>query len=118
MFRSMCKSKIHRATITEANLTYEGSITIDKNLLQAADILPYEKVQVLNINNGSRVETYVMEGKAGSGVVCLNGAAARWGQPGDLVIIIAYALIEEGKVKDHQPKIVFVDQHNKIKDKK
>lgn len=118
MFRSMCKSKIHRATITEANLSYEGSITIDKKLLQAANILPYEKVQVLNVNNGSRVETYVMEGKAGTGIVCLNGAAARWGQPGDLVIIIAYALVEEEEVKSFQPKIVFVDQHNRIKTKK
>lgn len=118
MYRTMCKSKIHRATITEANLAYEGSITIDKLLLAAADIFPYEKVQVLNVNNGSRVETYVMEGKAGTGVVCLNGAAARWGQPGDWVIIIAYELVEETKAKNYQPKIVFVDQKNRIKNDK
>ena len=85
MYRMMCKSKIHRVTVTEANLNYEGSISIDKKLLAAADILQYEKVQVLNVCNGSRMETYVMEAKAGSGVVCLNGAAARWGQVGDLV---------------------------------
>lgn len=115
MFRMMCKSKIHRATITEANLAYEGSISIDQTLLKAADILPFEKVQVLNINNGSRVETYVMEAPAGSGVICLNGAAARWGQPGDLVIIIAYAVVEEKKIKKYQPKIVLVNERNRIK---
>jgi aspartate 1-decarboxylase len=115
MFRMMCKSKIHRATITEANLNYEGSISIDKKLLAAADILQYEKVQVLNVNNGSRVETYVMEAKAGSGTVCLNGAAARWGQVGDLVIIIAYEGVEEARARDYKPQVVLVDKRNRIK---
>lgn len=115
MFRIMCKSKIHRATITEANLAYEGSISIDKKLLEAADILPYEKVQVLNINNGSRVETYVMEAEPNSGIICLNGAAARWGQTGDLVIIIAYELVDEEKVKNYKPRIVLVDENNRMK---
>lgn len=115
MFRVMCKSKIHRAKVTEANLAYEGSISIDKELLEAADILPFEKVQILNINNGSRMETYVMEAEAGSGVICLNGAAARWGQVGDLVIIIAYAVVEEKQSKGYKPKIVLVDENNRIK---
>ena len=115
MYRMMCKSKIHRVTVTEANLNYEGSISIDKKLLAAADILQYEKVQVLNINNGSRVETYAMEAPAGSGVVCLNGAAARWGQVGDLVIIIAYTGVEENKAKGYKPKVVLVNGKNRIK---
>jgi aspartate 1-decarboxylase len=115
MYRIMCKSKIHRATVTEANLAYEGSISIDQALLKAADILQFEKVQVLNINNGSRVETYAMAAPAGSGVICLNGAAARWGQPGDLVIIIAYEVVEEKKAGKYKPKIVLVNERNRIK---
>ena len=114
MFRFMCKSKIHSATVTEANLQYKGSITIDESLMESADLLSYEKVQIVNLNNGSRVETYVIPGKRGSGTVCMNGAAARWAQPGDKVIIISYAMIEEAAARKHQPKVVFVDQCNAI----
>ena len=114
----MCKSKIHRATVTDANLKYMGSITIDKKLLQAADIYTGERVQVVNLNNGSRVETYVMEGKAGSGVVCMNGPAARWAQPGDVVIIISYCLLDSKESKQNKQKIIFVDDKNRISKKK
>lgn len=110
----MCKSKIHRATVTNANLHYVGSITIDNELLAAADILPYEMVQVVNINNGERFETYAIEGEAGSGTVCLNGAAARLAVPGDLVIVIAYGLYTEDELKEWEPKVVHVDAENKI----
>ena len=111
------KSKIHRATVTEANLRYEGSITIDEELLQAADILPGEKVQVVNLNNGSRIETYCLEGRAGSGIICMNGGAARWAQVGDKVIVISYGLMEEREARDFRPKVVFVDQANRIREK-
>lgn len=114
MIRKMCKSKIHRATVTDANLHYVGSITIDSQLLKAADILPYEMVQVVNINNGERFETYAIEGTPGSGTVCLNGAAARLAVPGDLVIVIAYGLYTETELKDWEPKVVHVDAENKI----
>ncbi|HHV72126.1 MAG TPA: aspartate 1-decarboxylase [Clostridia bacterium] len=114
MYRQMCKAKIHRATVTEANLNYVGSITIDRKLLEAADILPYEKVQVVNLNNGSRLETYAIAGEANSGIVCLNGAAARLVQKGDLVIIIAYALVEEKDLADFNPRVVFVDKDNRV----
>ncbi len=114
MFLTLFKSKIHRATVTEANLNYMGSITIDKTLLQAADILPGEKVQVVNNNNGNRLETYVIEGDADSGVICLNGAAARLVQPGDTVIIIAYALMTREEALSHQPSVVMVDEQNKL----
>ncbi len=113
MLRIMCKSKIHRATVTDANLKYMGSITIDKKLLEAADIYPDERVQVVNLNNGSRVETYVLEGKAGSGIVCMNGPAARWAQVGDIVIIISYALMDSKQAKANKQKIVFVDSKNR-----
>ncbi|MBI4844974.1 MAG: aspartate 1-decarboxylase [Candidatus Omnitrophica bacterium] len=118
MMRIMCKSKIHRATVTDANLKYIGSITIDSKLLKAADIYPNERVQVVNLNNGARVETYVMEGKAGSGVICMNGPAARWAQVEDIVIIISYALVDNEEAKDHKQKIVFVDEKNRISKKK
>ncbi len=114
MYRFMCKSKIHSATVTEANLQYKGSITIDESLMESADLLPYEKVQIVNLNNGSRVETYVISGKRGSGTVCMNGAAARWAQPDDKVIIISYAMMEETAAKKHRPKVVFVDQRNAV----
>ncbi len=110
----MCKSKIHSATVTEANLQYKGSITIDESLMSAADLLTYEKVQIVNLNNGARVETYVIAGKRGNGTICMNGAAARWAQPGDKVIIISYAMIEETAARKHRPKVVFVDQRNAI----
>src|SRR5690348_3397918 len=98
MMRTMCKSKIHRATVTEANLGYEGSITVDETLLQAADIVPYEMVHVLNLNNGERFETYAIPGEKGSGAICLNGAAARLGVVGDKVIIISTAVVDETEV--------------------
>lgn len=114
MFRFMCKSKIHSATVTEANLRYIGSITIDELLMENANLLPYERVQIVNLDNGSRVETYCIPGKSGSGTICMNGAAARWAQPGDKVIIISYALMEETEARLCQPKVVFVDQRNAI----
>lgn len=110
----MCKSKIHRATLTGADLNYEGSISIDTNLLKASDILPFEKVQVVNINNGARLETYAIEGQAGTGEIQLNGAAARLGAVGDKVIIISYAEYEESELKgDFKPVLVFVDENNR-----
>lgn len=110
----MCKSKIHRATVTETNLNCTGSITIDKKLLQEVDILHYERVQIANINNGTRVETYVIEGEPDSGAICLNGAAARWAAPGDKIIIISYCQMEETQAKKWKPKIVLVDENNKV----
>ena len=112
--RVMLKSKIHRARVTGANLNYEGSITIDKKLMQAVDILPYEQVHVLNVNNGARFTTYAIEGEEGGGDICLNGAAARLAVPGDIVIIITYDHIEEEKVRDYQPRIVHVNERNEI----
>ena len=109
------KSKIHGATVTEANLRYTGSITIDKNLLHATDIAPFERVQIVNLHNGTRVETYVLEGQAGTGTICMNGAAARWAEVGDKVIIISYGLMTPQEIKRHRPKIVFVDDKNRIK---
>ncbi len=116
MLREMCKAKIHSATVTEADLNYTGSITIDKSLLEELDILHYERVQVLNINNGARMETYVIEGEPDSGIICLNGAAARWAVPGDKVIIIAYCLIDDTQARNWKPKIVLLDEKNKIKE--
>ncbi len=112
----MCKAKINSATVNEANLNYTDSITIDKSLLQELDILHYERVQVLNINNGSRIETYVIEGEPDSGIICLNGAAARWAIPGDKIIIIAYCLIDDAQARNWKPKIVVLDEKNKIKE--
>ena len=114
MFLTMFKSKIHRATVTEANLNYMGSITIDEALLEAAEILPNEKVQVVNNNNGSRFETYVIKGERNSGVICLNGAAARLVQPGDTVIIISYALMDSREARTFRPTVVMVDASNRI----
>lgn len=110
----MFKSKLHRATVTEANLNYVGSVTIDKDLLDAAGILVGEKVQIVNNNNGARLETYTIEGKPGSGVVCLNGAAARLVQPGDQVIIIAYAMMTQEEAITFKPKVLHLDGHNRI----
>lgn len=115
MYRTMLKSKIHRATVTEANIDYEGSITIDRELMEAADIFEHEKVQVLNLSNGERLETYAISGEAGSGIVCVNGAAARLVHKGDKVIVISYAIVEEEKVKSFRSKVVQVDWQNKIK---
>ena len=114
MYREMLKSKIHRVTVTEAELYYEGSVTIDKNLLDVADILPYEKVQVLNFNTGSRIDTYTIEGAADSGTICLNGPAARLGTVGDEVIIVSYVQVPETETKNFKPKVVLVDKKNKI----
>lgn len=108
------KSKIHRATVTEANLNYEGSVTIDADLMFAADILPHEQVQVLNVNNGERFDTYAIRGIRGSGVVCLNGPAARLAHVGDLVIILTYATMEREELEGHTPKVVMVDERNRI----
>ena len=114
MKRFMCKSKIHRATITQAELHYEGSLTLDAALMDEANLLPYEKIQVVNINNGNRFETYIIEGERNSGVICLNGAAARLGMVGDRVILISYGILDESELEDHKPNIVFVDEKNKI----
>ncbi|MFC1969466.1 aspartate 1-decarboxylase [Chloroflexota bacterium] len=110
----MLKSKIHRARVTETNIDYEGSITIDTRLLEAADILPYERVEVLNINNGARFSTYAIEGPEGSGEICLNGAAARLAVPNDKVIILTYSQVKEEEVHDHTPVLVHVDENNAI----
>ena len=118
MLRTMCKGKIHRATVTQANLNYIGSITIDQDLLEAADIYPYEKVQVVNVTNGARLETYTIAGARGSGVICLNGAAARLTAEGDIVIIINYAQFNEEEIRTLEPQIVFVDEQNHITEKK
>ncbi len=114
MTRTMFRSKIHRATVTMAELYYEGSITVDKELLETADILPYEKVQIVNLNTGARLETYTLEGPAGSGMICLNGPAARLGTVGDEIIIITYTTMSDEEAKKHKPKIVLVDKNNKV----
>lgn len=114
MLRQLMKSKVHRATVTDAHLDYVGSLTMDAALMKAVDLLPDEKVHVVNINTGARFETYVIEGEAGSGTVCANGAAARLVQPGDLVIVIAYGLYDEAEARKHRPKVAFVDSKNRI----
>lgn len=114
MFIHLFRSKIHRVTVTEANLNYMGSITIDENLLDASGILPHEKVQIVNINNGERFETYVIKGERGSGQICLNGPAARRVQLGDKVIIIAYAMLTLEESKTFSPTMVFVDDSNQV----
>ncbi|MBI4707288.1 MAG: aspartate 1-decarboxylase [Candidatus Omnitrophica bacterium] len=115
MLRTMLKSKIHRARVTEANLYYEGSITIDADLMKAADILEGEKVEVLNLNNGHRLETYAIKGKSGSGIICLNGPAARGACPGDLVIILTYVCVENKEAKGLKAKVISVNERNRIK---
>ena len=114
MRRQLLKSKIHRATITSVDLHYEGSLTLDEALLEAADMLPFEEVQVADVNNGARFSTYVIPGPRGSGVVQLNGAAARMGLPGDLVIVLSFAAYDESEVQQHQPRVVLVDQQNHV----
>jgi len=115
MFRTMLKSKIHRARVTEANLYYEGSITIDAKLMQAADIIENEKVEVFNLNNGGRLETYAIKGKPGSGVICLNGPASRGACVGDEVIIVSYITAEDKEAKGVKPKLIKVDARNRAK---
>jgi aspartate 1-decarboxylase len=110
----MLKSKIHRATVTGADLHYEGSITIDKDLLEASDIIPYEAVAVWNVTNGNRFETYAIEGERGSGVICINGAAARMVSPRDLVIVASFVDMENSEALKHEPKLVFVDDKNRM----
>lgn len=114
MNRKMLKSKIHRATVTGADLHYEGSVTIDLDLMEAADIIPYEAVAVWNVTNGSRLETYAIEGERGSGVICLNGAAARLVAPRDLVIIASFVDMPNLEALNHEPKLVFVDDTNRM----
>ena len=116
MFRTLLGGKIHRATVTQADLNYVGSITVDEDLLDAAGILVNEKVQIVNNNNGARLETYTIAGKRGSGVICLNGAAARLVQPGDVVIIMSYMLLSEPEISAHEPKVVLVDEANRIRE--
>ncbi|RKY05553.1 aspartate 1-decarboxylase [Candidatus Poribacteria bacterium] len=116
MLREICKSKIHRATVTEVNLNYEGSLTIDEELMEAADILPFEKVYVFNVTNGARFETYAIPGQRGSGVICVNGAAARLAQVGDLVIIASFALLTDEELKTFKAKVVLVDSKNRVKE--
>jgi aspartate 1-decarboxylase len=116
MFRTMMNAKIHRAKVTEANLNYVGSITIDEDILDAVGMVPNEKVQIVNNNNGARFETYIIPGERGSGVICLNGAAARLVQKDDIIIIISYVLVPEEKLSSHKPKIAIMDENNKIKE--
>jgi len=116
MDRKMLKSKIHRATVTGADLHYEGSITIDLDLMEAADIIPYEAVCIWDVNNGSRFETYAIEGERGSGVICINGAAARMVAPQDLVIIASFVSMANAEALVHEPKLVFVDERNRMLD--
>ena len=114
MTRFMFKSKIHRATVTQAELYYEGSLTVDVELMEAADLLAYEKIAVVNVNNGERFETYLIPGEAGSGVICLNGAAARKGAVGDEVILISYASMTDEESREYRPTVVHVDKRNRI----
>ncbi|MCM3215564.1 aspartate 1-decarboxylase [Niallia taxi] len=114
MFRTMMNGKIHRAKVTEANLNYVGSITIDEDILDAVDMLPNEKVQIVNNNNGARLETYIIPGKRGSGTICLNGAAARLVQVGDTVIIISYAVMTNEEAQLHKPKVAIMGENNRI----
>ena len=114
MFRNMMKSKIHRATVTEANLNYVGSITIDEDIIELVDMYPNEKVQIVNNNNGARLETYIIPGPRGSGVFCLNGAAARLVQPGDTIIVISYAFMTNDEAKQYKPKVAILDLNNKV----
>src|SRR5262249_42399008 len=115
MRRSMLKSKIHRATVTEAKLHYEGSLTVDAGLLEAADILPFEEIHVWDVTRGSRLVTYAMAGEPGSGVICVNGAGAHLVQPGDLVIIASFVQMKDKVARKHKPKVVLVDEKNRIR---
>ena len=113
--RSMLKSKVHRATVTHADVDYEGSLTLDALLLQAANILPYEEVHVWNVTRGTRLRTYAMVGEAGSGIVCVNGAAAHLARPGDLVIVATFTQMDDGAAREHRPIVVLVDEHNRVR---
>jgi aspartate 1-decarboxylase len=115
MQRFMLKSKLHRVTVTDADLNYEGSVTIDEKLMQKADLMPFEKVDIYNVSNGERFSTYVIKGKKGSGVICLNGAAARKASKGDVIIVASYVVVDEGSAKKWTPKCVYVDAKNRVK---
>jgi len=115
MIRFFLRSKIHRATVTEANVAYEGSITIDAHLMNAAGLVPFERVEIYNVTTGSRFETYVIEGKPGGGDICINGAAAHLATPGDKVIIACYCMLHDGQILNHRPKLVFVDEENSVR---
>ena len=117
MLRTICKSKLHGATITETELSYEGSITLDTDLIEAADMLPWERVQIVNLNNGSRIETFIIPGKAGSGIVCLNGPAARTAVVGDVIHVISYAEMTDEESAGYQPIVVNLDERNHISGK-
>src|SRR6201996_5201276 len=114
MLRSMLKSKIHRATVTKADLDYVGSVTVDEDLMEAADLLAGEQVSIVDVTNGARLETYVLTGERGSGVIGINGAAAHLVHPGDLVILIAYGLMDRAEASAYRPRVVFVDEHNRV----
>jgi len=116
MIRTMLKSKIHRATVTEANVEYEGSVTVDRDLLDAADILPYERVDIWDCTNGARLSTYAIEGERGSGEICVNGAAAHLVKPGDVVIIASFVQVDDAESRRHESRRVFVDPRNRIRD--
>jgi aspartate 1-decarboxylase len=115
MFRTMLKSKIHRATVTTADVDYVGSVTVDENLMDAADLLPGEQVAIVDVTNGARLETYVIAGRRGSGVLGINGAAAHLVHPGDLVILIAYGQMDRAEATSYRPRVVFVDDHNRVR---
>ena len=117
MLRNMLKSKIHKATVTQADLMYEGSLTIDSDLMKEVNLLPYEKIKVYNINNGERFDTYAIEGEPGSGVIGLNDATARKGMVGDLIIIVSYAIYQEEDLQDFEPDLIILDGNNKLKEK-
>ncbi len=114
MYRQILKAKIHRATVTDSRIDYEGSISVDEELMRAADLVPWEKVLIANLNNGSRIESYAIPAEAGSGVICMNGGAAKYAQRGDLVIIMSFAVMTNEELERHQPKVVYVDKQNRI----
>ena len=116
MQRSLLKSKIHRATVTEADLEYEGSLTVDKNLMEAADLLPYEEVHIFNITNGHRFSTYVIEGERGSNTICVNGAAAHLAREGDCLIVASFSYYDEKECENHTPRLIYVNEENNIID--
>lgn len=109
----MCKSKLHRLTVTDTNLRYQGSLTLDENLMEAADLLEYEMVHVVNVNNGARFETYIIKGERGSGTVCINGAASRLAEPEDIIIVISWSLYSETEIRSYHPTVVFVNEQNR-----
>ena len=118
MRREMLRAKIHRITVTERDIHYEGSLTLDSDLMDAAGMVPFERIDVYNVNNGQRFSTYVIQGEKGSGACCVNGAAARLAEPGDLLIVASYAHVEYAEIKTHQPVIIVVDSRNRIKEMK